>query len=212
MTPSFFSHLAQPKRVAVVLGCATGLSVILAGVLTVQIACGAVPEDSMRLMAAPAALFLHALAGMLFGITGPLQFVQALQWRLGRLHRLAGRVFVLAGAIIGVSGLALLAQVDSASTPVLDVARGLAAVALLGALARGMHAIAQRNLPVHRAWMIRSYAIGMGSGTIGLIFVPIYAVTGVPPRGLAADVIVVGWWLLNVITAEVVIRRCEAQP
>jgi uncharacterized membrane protein len=212
MISSLLNSLARPNRVALLLGCATGLPVIMAGVLTVQIAVGAVPEDSMRLMKAPAAIFLHALAGVLFGITGPLQFTRALQKHFGRLHRLAGRVFVLAGVVIGVSGLTLLAQVDSASTPVLAVARGLAGVALLGMLARGVHAIRHRHLVVHRACMIRAYAVGMGSGTIGLIFVPVYAVTGAAPRGLGADAVVVGWWLLNVIAAEVVIRRREVRP
>jgi uncharacterized membrane protein len=207
MISLLLSRLARPRRAALFLGCTTGLSILLAGVLVVQIALDAVPDDSKRLMAAPTAIFMHALAGTLFGITGPLQFIGALQNRWGRQHRVAGRVFVLAGVVIGVSGLTLLARVDSAYTPVVDVARGLAGVALLAMLAWGLHAVRHRKMALHRACMIRAYAIGIGSSTIGVIFIPVYVVTGVPPRGLGADVVLVGWWMLNIMAAELVIRR-----
>ena len=70
-----------------------------------------------------------------------------------------------------------------------------------------MAAVRARDVPRHRAWMIRAYAIGMGQGTVALVMFPIYLITGVPPTGLATDIVVVGMWLLNIALAEWVVRR-----
>jgi Predicted membrane protein (DUF2306) len=59
----------------------------------------------------------------------------------------------------------------------------------------------------HRAWMIRTYAIGMGQGTVALVMFPIYLITGEPPTGLGSDIVVVGMWLLNIALGEWVVRR-----
>lgn len=212
MTSRLLHTLARPLRLGLLLGCATAIPILLAGLLSLQICLGTVPVDSQRLLVAPVALFMHALAGMLFGITGFLQFIRAVRSRLGHQHRMLGRVFVVTGTVVGLSGLTLLLRVKSDSTAVLDVARYLAGAALLAMLARGMQAIRQQNLRRHRACMIRAYAIGMGSGTVALAFLPIYAVTGEPPRGLGADLVVVICWILTLIVAELVIRRAPCSP
>jgi uncharacterized membrane protein len=212
MTSLPWRALARPIPLALLLGFATAIPVMTAGVLSLQVPLGAVPADSLRLMVAPAALFVHALAGFTFGLMGPLQFTRALRGRFDRVHRASGRAFVVAGVGLGLSGLVLLARVESLSTAVLDTARGLAGAALLVALALGLHAIRSRDLIRHRAWMIRAYAIGMGSGTVALVFFPIYLVTGAPPRGLSADLVVTGWWACNVLLAEVIVRQRESGP
>ena len=189
------------------LGFFTAIPVINAGVLSLQVLFSAVPADSLRLMVAPTALFLHALAGATFGLTGPLQFTRALRGRYDRLHRMAGRAFVVSGLWLGLSGLMLLARVESVSTAVLDTARGLAGVALLVALAQGMRAIRAQKYVAHRTWMIRAYAIGMGSGTVALVFLPIYLIAGTPPRGLGADLVVTTCWALSIFVAERIVRQ-----
>ena len=55
--------------------------------------------------------------------------------------------------------------------------------------------------------MIRAYAIGMGTGPVALVMFPIYLITGEPPRGLAADTVVVGIWLLTIALGEWVVWR-----
>lgn len=185
----------------------TVIPVMMAIARVVQIPLGALPDDSLRLATAPGAFFLHALAGMLFGVLGPLQFVRAIRFRFGALHRLAGRVFALAGAGLALSGLALLLQVDSIATGLLDAARGVFSLALIAALALGMAAARAHDLRRHRAWMIRAYAIGMGTGTVAPVLFPLYLVTGEPPTGLAFDIVVVGMWLLSIALGEWVARR-----
>ena len=181
-------------------------------VQVVQIPSGTYPADSARLAVAPVAWFAHVLAGVAFGITGPVQFVRALRHRFGRVHRVTGRVFVIAGATLGLSGLSLLAQVMSERTPLADIARGLFGLALLFALALAMVAVRDRDFRRHRAWMIRAYAVGMGLGTVGLVFFPIYIVTGQPPMGFVADFLFVAAWVMTIVVGEVVVHRLSASP
>lgn len=199
--------LSRPTPLVLVLAFLTAIPVLNALVQVIQIPTGTYPADSARLAVAPIAWFAHVLAGVAFGITGPVQFVRALRHRFGRLHRVTGRIFVVAGAALGLSGLSLLMQVTSVATPVADIARGVFGLALLAALALAMAAIRERDIPRHRAWMIRSYAVGMGLGVVGLVFFPIYLVTGRPPMGLGADLLFVGSWLMSITAGELVIHR-----
>ena len=75
-----------------------------------------------------------------------------------------------------------------------------------------MAAIRNRDILRHRAWMIRAYAIGMGTGAVALVFFPIYIVTGQAPTGLASDVIFVASWLMTIAVAEWVIRQRSPRP
>jgi uncharacterized membrane protein len=202
-----FRLFQRPIPLVLFLAFCTAIPVLTALVQVFQIPVGTYPEDSARLAIAPIAWFAHVLAGAALGITGPLQFALALSQRFGALHRVSGRIFVLSGAVLGLSGLSLLAQVTSQSTPLVDIARGLFGLTLLTALAAGMAAIRDRDIRRHRAWMIRAYATGMGLGTVGLVFFPIYIITGQPPTGLAADMIFVATWVLTIAFAEVVLRH-----
>jgi uncharacterized membrane protein len=198
---------SRPVLLVLLLAFCTFIPVMMALVRVVQVPTGTWPDDAARLAVAPFSWGLHAAAGAAFGISGPLQFALALRRRFGRLHRISGRVFVVAGAVLGLSGLSLLAQVTSPDTAVPAVARGVFGVALLATLAMAMAAIHDGDIPRHRAWVIRAYAIGMGSGTVALVYFPIYIATGKPPTGLAADLVFVGWWALNIGLAEGVIHR-----
>ena len=197
----------RPIPLVLALAFCTFIPVMMAAVRVVQIPLGAVPEDSLRLASVPVGFFVHSLAGVLFGVLGPLQFVRALRRRFGALHRLSGRVFVLAGVGLALSGLALLLQVESIATGLLDAARGFFGLALIVVLVLGVAAARAHNMLRHRAWMIRAYAIGMGSGTVALVLFPVYLISGEPPTGLTTDIVVVGMWLLTIAVGEWVVRR-----
>jgi hypothetical protein len=190
---------SRPLPLALALAFCTFIPVMLAAVSAVQIPLGALPEDSLRLASVPVSFFVHSLAGVLFGVLGPLQFVRALRRRFG--------VFALAGTALALSGLGLLLQVESLNTGLLDAARGLFGLALLAALVQGVVAARSHDMPGHRAWMIRAYAIGMGTGPVALFMFPVYLITGKPLMGLASDLAVVGVWLLTIAVGEWVARR-----
>ncbi|MBP0464180.1 DUF2306 domain-containing protein [Roseomonas sp. PWR1] len=74
-------------------------------------------------------------------------------------------------------------------------------------LVLGVVAARARATPQHRAWMIRAYAIGMGSGTVAPVMFPVYLISGEPPTGLTADIVVLGMWLLTIAVGQWVVRR-----
>ncbi len=200
-------RLASPVVVPVALYFGTLLTILLALVQVVQIPLGALPQDSQRLTATPVWHFMHVLGGATFGILGPLQFSRVLTHRYGLLHRVMGRVFVAAGAVISLSSLSLLWHFPDTYSVAMNSGRLLFGIALGVALAVAMQAIRERDITRHRNWMIRAYAIGMGATAVTMVFFPIYAITGDPPTGLAADIIFLGSWTACIVFAEGVVRR-----
>lgn len=199
--------LTRPFVVPAALFFGTLLTIILALVQVVQIPLGALPEDSLRLSAAPVWHFMHVLGGATFGILGPIQFGRVLMRKYGLLHRVMGRVFVAAGAMISLSALSLLWHFPDTYSVAMNSARLLFGIALGVALAMAMLAIRKRDFTRHRNWMIRAYAIGMGATAVTMIFFPIYAITGEPPTGLVSDILFLGSWTACVVFAEGLVRR-----
>lgn len=107
-------------------------------------------------------MLLHVVPGMLFMVLGPLQFIPQIRARHIRLHRWSGRVFLVSGAVIGISALALCFRM-----PLISGANEAAATLLFGSLflfALGKAYLHIRRLEIahHREWMIRAFAIGLG--------------------------------------------------
>jgi hypothetical protein len=79
------------------------------------------------------------------------------------------------------------------------------ASAMAGSIVLGFTAIRRRDIPAHRAWMIRAYALGLGAGTqvftigIGAALFGTGEVRGDLAKGAA--------WVINLAVAELVIRR-----
>ena len=197
----------KPVVVPAALFFGTLLTILLALVQVVQIPLGDLPEDSRRLSAAPVWHFMHVLGGATFGILGPIQFGRVLMRKYGLLHRVMGRVFVAAGAMISLSSLGLLWHFPGTYSVAMSSGRLLFGIALGVALAISMLAIRNRDFDRHRNWMIRAYALGMGATAVTMVFFPIYAITGAPPMGLTADIVFLGSWMACVILAEGVVRR-----
>ncbi len=197
------TSLALPATLIVL----SAIPIVISLVRLFQVPLSALPDDAFYFDAVPVWHFIHAAAGALFGVLGPLQFGRVLAGRFGRAHRVAGRIFIGAGALLALSSLRLLWQFPGHSTALLDLARLAAGLALGASLILAVLAIRRRHVLAHRAWMIRAYAIGMGVSTVSLIFFPIYIVTGEPVEGLASDIVFVAAWSLNLVLAEWVIRR-----
>jgi uncharacterized membrane protein len=200
-------YFTKPVVVPAALFFGTMLTILLAVVQVVQIPLGALPADSQRLSAAPVWHFMHVLGGATFGILGPIQFSRVLMRRYGLLHRVMGRVFVAAGAMISLSSLGLLWHYPDAYSVAMSSGRLLFGIALGVALAIAMQAILQRDFTRHRNWMIRAYAIGMGATAVTMVFFPIYVITGEPPMGLVSDIVFLGSWTACIAFAEVLVRR-----
>jgi len=107
----------------------------------------------------------HILPAMLFLFLGPLQFVRGLRSRYPQVHRWSGRIFLVASAVVGVSGLKL------AFGKTIGGLDEKAAITLFGSfflisLAKALWHALRHEFARHREWMIRGYAIGLAVATI----------------------------------------------
>jgi hypothetical protein len=201
----------RPMTLALLLFLATFIPIISAPLRMFQILTDQLPPDAIRFNAVPWALFLHSLGGMTFGLLGPIQFSNAVKRRFGRFHRISGRIFVLAGMMLGLSALRLLIEFPNGSTWVLITARAVAGLSLMTTLTLALIAIMNRDIAQHRNWMIRAYAIGMGATTIAFIQLPIFLIRGKALEGYFADSLFVLSWVINLTIAELVIRFVRAK-
>jgi Predicted membrane protein (DUF2306) len=91
------------------------------------------------------------------------------------------------------------------------VARLIFGTGMAAALVLGVSAILKGNIPAHKAWMLRAYAIGMGAGTQVLTHLPWFLLVGQPTEAPRA-VLMIGAWVLNLTVAEWLIRKQNGAP
>lgn len=175
-----------------------------AGVTRVaQLARGAdINAENARFVGSPLPVVLHVLGATLFCVLGALQFAAPL--RGGPWHRIAGRVALPAGLVAALSGLwmAFFYRLPAGEDHLLLKGfRLVLGVGMVLALGLGLRAIQRRDFAAHRAWMMRSYAIGIGAGTQALLMVPWWLLFG-KPTGITYALLMGAGWLINLVVAE----------
>ena len=187
---------------------------IVAGVarLVMLITGGPISADNIRFFAAPVPVVIHVVSVILFSLLGAFQFAPAFRGRRPDWHRAAGRVVVVAGLAAALSGLwmALFYTIVPADSALLHGFRLFFGTAMVASLLMGYLAIRRRDIVHHRAWMRRSYAIGLGAGTQAVTQLPFILIIG-PFTGLSLALMMGGAWVLNLIVAEWLIRRHASQ-
>lgn len=183
---------------------------IVAGVLRVtEIASDPAPTaENARYLAAPLAIYLHAGGGAVYLLLGAFQFYPPLRQRWPRWHRVIGRVLVAAGTLAAVAGL-WMTQTFPADPGNPDMLYGFRVTFGLGwilCLILGLLAAVRRDIPTHRAWMMRGYAIGLGAGTTVLTFGFWILIGGTDTPAVNALAIFAAW-VLNLAVAEALIQR-----
>jgi uncharacterized membrane protein len=129
----------------------------------------------------PLLTMLHIVPGVLFMVLGPVQFVRRIRARHLRVHRWSGRVFVAAGLVIGVTGLAMgvVMAIGGANE---TAATAFFAILFLFALGKAVLHIRRGDATRHREWMLRAFAIGLAISTIRPIIVLFFALSDLSPR------------------------------
>lgn len=201
--------LRRPLPLVMILYAATLIPIASTPLRMFQVLADQLPADAIKFTVVPWPLFMHSLGGLAFGLVGPLQFAGALKHRFGSLHKIMGRIFVIAGLFLALSGLRLLFAFPHDSTWVLVVARAMAALVMILAITLALNAVRNRNFARHRAWMIRTYAIGMGPAAISFIMLPIFLIRGKALEGYLADGLFVLSWVINLTVAEIIIRQAD---
>ena len=121
-------------------------------------------------------------------------------------HRKSGRLLVVAGLVVAGSGLWMtLFYPDAPGGTLLWAVRLLVAFGVAASIVLGFAAIRRRDIPSHRAWMIRAYAIAAGAGT--QLFTQGISEPAFGTGDLSKALSMTAGWLINLAVAEWIIRR-----
>jgi uncharacterized membrane protein len=173
----------------------------------------AITPDNARFMAVPLPVILHIFAALAFSMIGAFQFAPRFRQRHPNWHRAAGRWLMVAGLITAFSGLwmTLFYSIPQAlQGPLLYIVRLLVGAGMAISIVLAWNTVRQKNIPAHRAWMMRAYALGQGAGTQALIFVPYTLLIG-QPNQITRDVLMIAAWVINLAFVEGLLRRGSAQ-
>ncbi len=191
---------------------------VVAGTLrVVQLSGGAeITPANARFFAAPWPVVLHIVSAVIYCVLGAFQFAPGFRRRKPNWHRTAGRMLVPCGFVAALSALwmtqfyppgnfsgPLPADYDGSF---LYAIRLLAGSAMALFLCLGVAALWKRDFARHGAWMMRSYALGLGAGTQVLTHLPWFLFPSIHGE-LARTLCMGSGWAINVVAAEWLISR-----
>jgi len=176
-----------------------------------QLAGGAeITPANARFFAAPLPVVIHILGAAVYALVGAFQFPTGWRRRAFGWHRAAGRVLVVGGLLVGLSGL-WMTLFYPRTGDLLFIVRLVFGSAMVVSIILGFAAIIRRrDVLAHRAWMMRAYAIGLGAGTQALTGMVESFIVSQPDEFSKALSMAAGW-LINLAVAEWAIRRLPAQ-
>jgi uncharacterized membrane protein len=186
---------------------------IVAGALRLtQLSGGAeIMPANPRFAAVPLPVVLHIVGATVFTYLGAFQFAADFRRRSPGWHRVAGRLLVPFGLMVGLTGvwMTLFYQRAEGTGDLLAAFRLLFGSAMVVSIVLGVAEIRRRNFNRHRAWMTRGYAIGLGAATQMLTLIAGELAFG-PPNELSHDLLMGAGWVINVAIAEWIIRKRPA--
>lgn len=164
------------------------------------------PDLKASFLARPWGIYTHALAGAIALALGPFQFARRLLVRRRALHRILGRIYVVAGIVAGVAGVYMAFYAFGGAATKLGF--GALGVLLLITIVNAFTSIRRRDLPAHREWVLRSYAL-IYAAVMLRIELPLLAMWF---QGFAPAYKIVAWlcWVPNLLLIEAYIRRTRA--
>ncbi|ESQ09879.1 MAG TPA: DUF2306 domain-containing protein [Chromatiaceae bacterium] len=106
---------------------------------------------------------VHFLAGAVILLLGSIQLIEAVRNRWIGLHRLVGRIYLIASLLTAIGGILFILLHGTIGGPVMNIGFFLYGVLMAAAaVATYRHARAKR-IAVHRAWALRLYLLAIGS-------------------------------------------------
>jgi uncharacterized membrane protein len=160
-----------------------------------------------RFFASPLPVVLHILSASVYAVLGVFQFASGFRLRWPGWHRMTGRLLVLCGLLVGLSGLWMtLFYPIPYGGKLLYALRLLFGSAMVVSILLGFTTILRGDVTRHRAWMIRGFAIGLGAGTQALTLMAGELIAG-PPNELGEALLNGAGWAINLAVAEWAIRK-----
>jgi uncharacterized membrane protein len=184
------------------------IPVVISGIRVLQLLGGpAGIEPDSRFDAAPAAVVVHLVASVLFVVLGAFQFSARTRRQHPSWHQRAGRLLVPLGLVVAASALWLTLLYDrkEGTGTLLYGVRLLVGAGMGTCVLLGFAAIRRRDIPSHRAWMTRAYALALGAGTQAFTVGLGEALFG--SGVVRTDLMMSAGWALNLAVAELIISR-----
>lgn len=185
---------------------------ILAGIVRlVQLGGNAmITPENARFFVAPLPVTLHIVCTAIYCVLGAFQFAPGFRRRQPDWHRLSGRILIPCGLMVALTGLWMTQFYPHIpfDGPYLYVIRLLVGMAMTLFLCLGLASILKRDIPQHRAWMLRSYALGLGAGTQVFTHIPWFLFPSIHGE-LARTLCMAAGWIINLAIAEWLIRRAR---
>lgn len=151
----------------------------------------------------PVLSLVHSIAGILIIATGPFQFSATVRKRWMKLHRLCGRIFIVAGLVAATTAFIFLALLPVFGNFTSKTAMTFGGTYFFIAIIMAYIRIRQRRIQAHREWMIRSYALGLAIATLRVMLL----ILSSPPIGIpfveAWDTVMWLGFVINAAIAEV---------
>ena len=162
------------------------------------------PEDfEARYVAHPWLAYLHMTPGVLYLVGAPLQLSERFRTKHYTAHRRLGRVLAPAAMISVVFALAFGLRFAWGGS-LEAIATAVFGCWFLTCLVLAVRAIRRGEVSIHRRWMIRAFAVGLGVGTIR-IWIGLFLGTGLLDFhdsfaaafwiGLSLHVLAAEWWI-----------------
>ncbi|MEH7112147.1 DUF2306 domain-containing protein [Neobacillus niacini] len=170
-----------------------------------------ITPDKVRFLILSLPVVVHILSSSVYAIFGAFQFETGFRERKPVWHRVAGRLLVICGLLVGLSGLwlTLFSPRPDGTGELLFALRLLFGSAMVVTILLGFVTIRRGDVIRHRAWMIRGYAIGLGAGTQVLTLLAGEIIVG-PPSELGKALLMGAGWVINLTVAEWAIRKQSA--
>lgn len=168
-----------------------------------------VTAANARFIASPAPIVMHVIGALLFSLLGAFQFAPGFRRRHRKLHRATGKLGLVGGFFVALSGL-WMAQFypwPAGDGIAVYIERLIAGTWMLASLVMSIDAIRRRNFSSHGDWMTRAYAIGLGAGTQVFTHLPWFIFVDHAPGESARGVMMGAAWVINFAVAEWIIRQ-----
>lgn len=145
----------------------------------------------------------HVFAASVALLLGGFQFFPSFRRRALVVHRWVGRIYILAILVGGVSGLMI--SIQAVGGPVAAFGFSFLAISWLGSTTMALWHVRNGNIPAHRRWMIRSFALTFAAVTLR-VYLLIFTLNGFE---YAEASVYLGWicWVPNLAFAEWYLRR-----
>ncbi len=168
----------------------------------------AITPANARFFASPLPVMVHIVGASMYAILGAFQFANGFRRRWPVWHRVTGRLVLICGLLVGLSGLwmVLFYVHPVGDGDFLSAQRLLFGSGMIVSIVLGFTTIRRGDVTRHRAWMMRGYAIGLGAGTQALTLMAGEMISG-PPSELSRALLMGAGWVINLAVAEWVIRK-----